>query len=142
MTEFIREDVLAKRLGMNRDDLMAMRPKNSRTKGGAIEWPLEEAHQTAQILNLELPDELDQKMPGEIVTVCSAPARDGWHFGNHLLIKARRQNGDVVTVRVVDSKKYAPTLRGGQPMVLRARASEAGNWWLLVGREPRWKGMW
>lgn len=142
MIEFIAEDLLAKRLGMSREAVRALRPKKTRAKGNNIEWPLDEAHRLAMLLNLELPNEGAGEPAGEVLTVTSDAGRDGWHFANHNLIKARRQDGEEVIVRVVDSKKYAPLLKGGQPMVVRAKKSEMGNWWMLLGREPRWKGMW
>lgn len=78
----------------------------------------------------------------EELTVVSAPRGDGWHFPNHHIIRAQRANGEQVDVQVWDSSKYTTHLRTGEPMKFKALPSPAGLHWVLVGREPRFKGGW
>ena len=127
--------------------LRANRPAGvvSRCSTG-VRWPLAVAVAFAATMSatLTIPEEKDRANEIEELTVAS-PARgaDGRHFPNRHIIMARRQNGEVVTVRVVDSAKYRPMLRiGGQPMTFKARPANHGNCWVRVGREPRYPGQW
>lgn len=142
---FISEEVLAHRLNITREKLRPLRPQNARTTGGTVEWPWADAETVAKHLKLPLGAPTPEKTPedgGEDLTVESSPQRDGYHFANKFLIQAKRKNGEVVTVRVLDSSKYVKATRAGKPMELRAMKAAGGNWWLLTGREPRWKGVW
>jgi hypothetical protein len=77
----------------------------------------------------------------EVATVESSPAAGGWHFTNKHLIKVKRQkNGEVVVVRVLDSRKYVRVMRSGKPMELRIVPGQEGTWWRPAGREPRFGG--
>lgn len=163
MTDWMTEEALAKTLGVDREVVKRERPYAGtggvRVNGKAIEWSAEAA--TALAVKLGINDLIFQKnappaavapsagpeknaAPAdgiETLTVASAPACNGRHFANPNIIKARRDNGEVVCVRVMDSGKYQPTLwNSKEPMTIKAKKSPGGNWWELIGREPRWRG--
>lgn len=142
-TEWIAEETLAARLNIPREKMRTMRPVTVQKKGAEIEWPLADATALATRLGLTLAEpEASERSDIEELTVCSSPGPTGWHFGNHHLIQARRKSGEVVVVRVMDSRKFLPRQGDGTPMVFPARKSDGGNWWVITGREPRWKGRW
>lgn len=167
--DWIHEDDLAKSLGVDRDTVKRHRPHvptgGVRTNAKAIEWNAEAAAWLAS--RLQLPAPQFQKnaapmaageaapgektappasaLPGEELAVVSKPTVGGRHFANPHIIKARRADGSVVDVRVMDSAKYQPTLctdKGptDKPMMIRAKKATGGNWWELLSREPRWRG--
>lgn len=137
---FISEELLAQRLGMDREQLRKMRPRAAQKNGASVQWPWAHAEAVATGLGLTLAAvEVDGV---EVLTVASSPGASGWHYPNHHVIQARTGAGELVVVRVVDSRKYVPKTGKGEPMTLQARRAAEGNWWLLVGREPRWKGVW
>lgn len=81
----------------------------------------------------------------EVLTVVSGHRRapNGRHFGNARIVHARRENGEVVTVQVRDSKNFAPTDHRGVPMVLAAVPGDTpGVWTCINGRMPRQVGRW
>lgn len=153
MDEFIAEELLAQELGVDRERLRKIRPAAVLVNKNIIQWPVAAAMAAAQQLGIEW-EPAPQKNAAngspdaaattkeEDLTVTSVPGVSGHHFGNKNVIKARRTNGEIVIVRVVSSKNYLPKTRAGAPMVLRARPAAEGNWWVLVGRDPRWKGVW
>lgn len=139
---FIEEGELASRLGMARAKLKVLRPKNAETRGHGIWWALADAEAVARVVGLTLVAEQAPEVAEEELAVVSTPGRDGYHFGNKFLLRAKRAGGEVVVVRVTDSRKFTPRLQNGQPMVFKAKKALAGNWWLMVGREPRHRGVW
>lgn len=144
-TEWIAEDVVAKKLALDRDRARDLRPASAKKMGREIHWPLAEAEAVATGLGLTLGDATaapGATERGEEVTVVSSPGRDGFHFTNRCLIRCQRGAGEQIVVRVISSQKYVPKLANGTPMRLRAEKAPEGNWWRLVGREPRWKGKW
>lgn len=62
------------------------------------------------------------------------------HFPNPRVIRARRENGAEVFVRVTDSSKFTTRLVSGEPMTFRARLTTDG--WALDQRAPRATGRW
>lgn len=153
--EWIDEEQAAKQLGVNRDALRAQRPYlgpgECRKHGNAVQWLVSAAQRVAAKLGLQknappLPAADEKKPPApteEELTVYSQPAGTNRpHFPQQQLFKAKRKNGELVVVRVTDSRKFLPKLRTGQPMTFKAKKAAAGNWWLLVGREPRFPGQW
>jgi hypothetical protein len=161
--EWISEEELAKQLGVEREKIRAERPRlgpgEVQQHGRAIVWLRTAAARIATKLGLEFasvknPPPVPHVVRGllleknpppgapEELTVVSSPGPGGWHFANHHLIRARRLNNQTVIVRVVDSRKYVPKLRNGNPMTLKAQPAEAGLWWVPVGREPRYPGAW
>lgn len=161
--DWITEEELAKQLGVDRDVIRAERPHLApgevKQQGRLIVWLRVAASRIAAKFHLE-PVALKKTPPAplvirgllleknpppgtpEDVTVVSTPGPGGWHFANHHLIRARRENGLTIIVRVVDSRKYVPKMRNGKPMMLKARPAEAGLWWIPAGREPRYPGVW
>lgn len=159
-TTWIPEDELAKMLGVARGTVKTERPYapsgGVRVNRNAIEWNEEAAQWLA--ITLKLPTLHFKKNGGEEaaaaaapsadgiedVAVISAPTANGRHFANPHLIRCRRASQEEVLVRVMDSGKYQPTLadKPTEPMTVRARKSPGGNWWELIGREPRWRGRW
>ena len=165
-TDWMTEDALAHALGVDRAIVRKHRPNaptgGVRLNGKAIEWSAVAASTLA--LTLALPDTQFQKKAApaatgeesakkiaaadgvEELTVSSSPMAHGKHFGNPYLIKAKRADGEEVTVKVMNSEKYRPTLLDAmcrdtkEPMVIKARRSVGGNWWELMSREPRWRG--
>ena len=161
---WIPEDELAKALGVDRDQVKRQRPYaptgGVRVHGKAIEWNAEAIR--ALEAALKLPHVIPPKnaaptssaargepvQPGsaspdgiEELAVASSPSANGRHFANPNLIRCKRANAELVLVRVMDSAKYQPTLwNSAEPMMVKAKKSPAGNWWELIGREPRWRG--
>jgi len=145
--EWVSEEDLAVELKVDRQVLRHQRPHLGAgevdQKSGAVVWlrsaatrvaaklglTLAEQEKTAPAVNGALPDGV------EVLTVVSQAL-------NRNIVNATRPSGERVCVRVMDNKKYLPRTGKGEPMTLRAKKSTAGNWWILVGREPRWPGMW
>ena len=76
------------------------------------------------------------------MAVVSRPVAGGKHYSNPNLIQCKRATGELVYVRVLDSGKYLPLIRGTtKPMMVRARKASGGSWWELLSREPRWPGI-
>jgi len=147
--EWISEADAAKRLGVERKRLRAARAaapdQVQHQEGGAWVWLASGLAAVAEKMGLTLPPASEKNAPPpaeETLTVVSSPGPQGSHFPNPLVIQARRASGERVYVRVRESRKYLPRLRDGRPMTFAARRSEAGNWWVPAGREPRWPGMW
>lgn len=145
-TDWVAEDDLATELNIPRDVLQTARekmpPADVDRDGPWIVWKKSAAAALAQSLGLEWPPAQKNAPAGETLTVASAPRNGGFHFPNPHIIRARRATGEVVDVEVKDSSKYTTHLRTGEPMAFQAQRSTAGNYWLLIGREPRYKGGW
>lgn len=62
------------------------------------------------------------------------------HFANPRVIQARRESGEIVFVRVAESRNFIPKLGDGQPMTLEAMWDGEPPNWSLVGRCPRFEG--
>jgi len=155
--DWISEEEVATTLNVPREKIRAERPHlkagETTKKGNAIVWLRSAAERIASKLRIPSPEKnappaaCDAKKTASAVeeelTVSSQPLGPGLpHFPQAWLIKAKRSNGEVVVVRVVDSRKYFPKLRTGEPMKFKAQKSAAGNWWQLTGREPRFPGQW
>ena len=146
--ELVSEKDLSEQLGVPIKKIRDARPPTAvRHDGeGGYCWPLDLARAFASHhgIPFEGPEKKTAPAEAETLTVVSlARTPTGHHFANKNLIQAKRANGDLVFVRVVSSAKYRPMLHDGSgPMTLQARRSEAGNWWILVGREPRWPARW
>ena len=146
--EWIAEHDLARQLNVTRDLLMAHRSTfegEVDRNGPWVVWKKTAATRFADSLGLTWPL-ADQKNSAEsrieVLTVASTPRFNGFHFPNPRIVRCRRVTGDLVDVQVMDSGKYTTHLRTGDPMTLRAQPSTSGTHWVLVGREPRAKGMW
>jgi hypothetical protein len=155
---WIPEEEIAALLNVPREKIRAERPYLGAgevvRKGNVISWQRVAAARVAAKLGLQLTladasaEDTQKNAPPpeadfEELTVCSQPMRsNGPHFGNQFLIKATRANKEIVIVRVLNSSKFLPKLHDGKPMVIKAKKSPAGNWWALVGREPRFPGRW
>ena len=61
-------------------------------------------------------------------------------FPNRRIIRASRQNGESVFVRVKSSKNFRPSDFRGNPMSFPAR-QESGVW-VITRALPRWPGKW
>lgn len=61
-------------------------------------------------------------------------------FVNDRVILARREGGEVVTVRVRTSKNFRPADHRGEPMRFPARFD--GGVWMIERPLPRWPGKW
>lgn len=147
--DWISEEALAAALGVARDRLRERRPYllagEVEQKNGAVQWQKSAAVRVAGELGLawgsaaedaedaDAPPAADEGV--ETMTVVSQAL-------NRNIVNAKRADGSLACVRVTDNRKFVPRLGNGTPMTLRAKKSTAGNWWLLVGREPRWPGMW
>lgn len=149
--DWVAEETLATELNVPRELLRSMRPTLAEAEfklfGNVVALKKNAATTIALSLGLVWPSpfEPEQKTAppvAEELTVESAPRGDGWHFPNHRMIRARRTNAEIVDVMVMDSSKYVTHLRTGQPMTFRAAKSTSGPHWVLVGREPRYKGQW
>jgi len=146
-SEWIAENDVRKALNVRRPVVREARPVTHTTHGNEIVWLKKDAVAFALSLGLDASAFEKSAAPAadgtEELTVASVPREGGWHYGHHHLITARRAvTGELVTVRVVDSRKYVPMHKDGTLMKLKARRVMGGNWWELVGREPRWKGVW
>lgn len=145
---WIPEEQVADELGVTRDRARAARPYlgpgEVKREGNVVLWLRAAAARLAEKLGLTLPKKTAAAgtQVEELAVVSQPRGPDGRHFGNFQLIQARRSNGDLVIVRVAHSGKYAPKLWNGEPMILKAQQSTHGHWWLLVGREPRYRGRW
>lgn len=64
------------------------------------------------------------------------------HFPNPYVIQARRDNGELVYVRVTSSRNFCPHARDGTAMRLRAKWDGTPASWELVGPPPRSPGRW
>jgi hypothetical protein len=144
--EMVNELHLAKQLGIPLKKIRALRPVGVETTGDGVFWPRWLAESFAQSVGgkLTLPEKSAPLDATEtLVVVSTSRGTDGRHFPNPNVIQCRRANGTLVFVRVVHSKKYRPKLRlGGEPMTVKARPSDVGNQWLLVGREPAHPAQW
>jgi hypothetical protein len=143
--EWIAEDDLAAALGMDREKLRLARatlpPEDVDLDGPWVVWKKSAATAWAADQGLQFP--MEQKPTPELLRVASKSCGpQGYHFPNRRIIKALRPNGELVTVRVADSSKYVERLRNGQPMEFLAIPSRHGAEWVLVGREPRYRGGW
>lgn len=146
-TTLVPESLLCEQLNVPIKKLRDLRPQETKKTADGICWALADAQALADQMKatLTLPDKKTAAQEeGELVTVVStAKGSDGRHFTNPNVIQCKRADGSTVTVRVVHSGKYRPTLRiSGEPMTLRARKADGGNWWVLVGREPRYTAQW
>jgi hypothetical protein len=146
-SEWVAEETLATDLNMDRDLIHAARlqleASDVDTDGPWIVWKKTAAKKFAEELGLPWPP-IPPAVPPVIeeVTVVSAPGTNGKHFPNPRIIRAKRANGELVYVTVMESGKFVPRLRTGAPMVLKAQKSAGSGGWVLVGRGPRWKGAW
>ena len=61
-------------------------------------------------------------------------------FANTRVIKARRESGEVVIVRVKTSENFRPADHRGNPMTFPARCE--GGVWVIARPLPRWAGKW
>lgn len=140
--EGVSERDLASLLGVSFDLLKKARPQTLIWRvGRVIFWPRTAAHEYAASLGLTLTEKTPP--PQETLTVHSRPEANGFHFaGNQLLIKARRASGEIVVVRTQNSSRYIPRLANGAPMTFAARKNDQGNWWVPVGKLPRFPGRW
>lgn len=148
--DWVAEETLATELNIARELLRSLRPTLPESDfalyGHTVAWKKTAATGVALSLGLIWPVPDGQPAPQktapvpEILTVHSEPRGDGYHFPNHRIIRARRESGAVVDVQVMDSSKYTTHTREGQPMRFRAQPSTSGPHWVLVGREPRFKG--
>jgi hypothetical protein len=156
--QWIPEEEIATLLNVPREKIRAQRPHLNageiKTKGNVISWLRSAGERVAATMGLQLapvnatPESAQKNAAApddgiEELTVWSQPMRsNGPHFGNQFLIKATRPNQEIVVVRVLNSSKFLPKLRTGQPMTFKAKKAAAGNWWQLCGREPRFPGQW
>jgi len=148
--EWISESELADKLNVNRSVLRKERPNLAAgevsQKNGAVMWLKAAAARVSGALGVTFAQEhpflakKTQDAPSgaqdegvELVTVVTLAV-------NPNIVNARRLGGQVVPVRVVDNRKYVPLCADGTPMTFPAKKSDHGNWWVLVGREPRWVG--
>lgn len=145
--EWISEDELATALKVDRSVLRQRRPYleagEVEQQQGAVVWQKKAAARVAASLGLTLatvdepasddPPPVAEPSPETLTVISQALNRN--------IVNARRASGETVAVRVVDNRKYVPRLGNGKPMTLTAKKSTAGNWWVLVGREPRWPGI-
>jgi len=149
--DWVAEETLATELNVPRELLRSMRPTLAEVDvmlfGNVLAVKKDAATTIALTLGLIWPStgvttEKTAQSQIEELTVASAPRGDGWHFPNKRMIQARRANAELVDVLVMDSRKYVTLLRTGQPMTFRAAKSTNGPHWVLVGREPRFRGQW
>lgn len=144
--EWIDEEALATALAVDRTVLRARRPYllagEVQQHHGAVQWKKTAAARVAAELGLVFALEEKNAAPAqetpppvETLTVLARAL-------NPRIVNAARPNGERVAVYVVDNRKYVPVTSTGEPMTLRARKATVGNWWVLVGREPRWIGKW
>lgn len=140
---WIEEATLAVLLGVDRGVLKKIRPHLpagavKEKTGGAVVWEKSAAVNEAMKLGLafQWPGEpVPEKSAATVerVTVVRTPP-------NRHIVTCRRPSGEEIHVRVVDNRKYVPVGLDGKPMTLEATKNSMGNWWNLVGREPRWRG--
>jgi hypothetical protein len=149
--DWISEEEIANALNIQREKTRAARPQlgpgEVKEEKKVVLWLRSTAVAFARSMGLDWPFEKKPAAvaPGldiEELTVVSRPMANGWHFGNRQLIRAQRPNGELVIVRVADSRKYMPQLANKNPMKLKAVPATSGQWWIHVGREPRYAGIW
>jgi hypothetical protein len=148
-SEWVAEDDLATQLNVDRAVLLEAREKMAADdvdkEGPWVIWKKTAAAKFAVSLGLVWPavESAEKTPPAERVTVFSAPRGvNGRHYPNPRIITVLRANGERVNVLVMDSSKYLTRLRSGEPMTFLARQSTSGSHWVLVGREPRFRGAW
>ena len=61
-------------------------------------------------------------------------------YANTRVIKARRDSGEIVIVRVKTSENFRPADHQGNPMTFPARCE--GGVWTITRPLPRWAGRW
>jgi len=144
-TGWIAEDDLQRLLNVDREKLREAREKMAGgevdTDGPWVVWKKSAAARWAAQEGLTLPDGA-LETPERLTVVSKSCGGQGYHFPNKNIIKAKRENGEVVVVRVMDSSKYTDRLRTGGPMEFLAVPSKHGAVWVLTGREPRFRGAW
>ena len=156
-TDWIPEQLVAEKLNVARDTIRAQRPYLAaggvEKRDGTVCWTKNAARTVAEKLGLDASVFAEKTPPTanasapvangeELLHVHSRPGQTGQHFPNPRVIHGRRPNGEIVVVSVVDSRKYTTHLRTGEPMTFKAKKATAGNWWVLTGREPRFRGAW
>ena len=148
LPEWVAEETLATELGLPRTLLQEARerlaPEDVDRDGPWVIWKKTAATAFAAAQGLTWPPPAAPARPEEELIVTSLPreAWGGYHFPNRHIIRAKRATGEQVNVRVMDPRKFTTTLKNGAPMKFRAGQSESGPEWLLVGREPRYRGQW
>jgi hypothetical protein len=138
-TEWVTEAAIVSALNITRATVRAARPAVSRPSPHphyqrAIEWPMSAVRDLAEKLALPWP----AGWPATSVppTAMNLPVVN--RAPNPHIVNCRHPDGHIVPVRVVDNRKYVTN--GG--MTVPATKSPQGNWWVLVGSEPRWVGKW
>lgn len=104
------------------------------------------AGETPALVPEPIPVPRDSPEQDEEMTVWSRPRLwpngQAQHFANPLAIQAKRDNGEIVAVRVSKSVCFTPLGWDGKPMRLRARWQGEPRHWALVGPLPRGIGRW
>lgn len=136
--EWITETAVARLLNVPRSVLRAERPvlASRISETGAVLWRKDAVESLALRLGLPLAFPVEKSAPPDEPESLAVYSR----CPNPNIIMATRANGERVAVRVVSNLKYQRLLTTGEPMMLQAKPSTAGSWWVLTSREPRWPG--
>ena len=143
----INESDLAKKIGVSRLIIKDHRNHSLKEgndwekKGRTIVYTQQGAERLMNILGVNPPE-------NELTTLHKADSDSGREelvfvrggFTNDRVIQAKRESGELVTVRVRTSKNFRPTDAKGEPM--RFPAVRDGAAWRIARALPRWPGKW
>jgi hypothetical protein len=149
MDELISEEELASRIGVHRGVLRDLRVAEMGTpEEGYWRRIVRTIHYTEKGAQMAL-ERVKNGLAGEVTPddekLLKGPleeivtfVRGG--FGNKRIVQAKRKNGEIVNVRVVDSSNFRLRLINGDPMKFPVIKEKYG--WVLKGRPPRAPGRW
>ena len=149
MDELITEEELANRIGVNRGVLRAFRARELGATGDGfwrrIKRVIHYTEQGAQRVLEHVKSGLSQDVTADDKKLLNGPLEElvtfvKGGFGNRRIIQAKRENGELINVRVHDSNNFRLRLINGEPMRFPAIKEKYG--WVLKGRPPRQPGKW
>jgi len=147
MNETVTEAELSQRLGISRPAIAAHRQRSLvrgedwRKEGKYIVYTKIGSERLVEWAGVNVP-------PAEEKTLTEPPSNQDEEtltfvqgkYPNRRIIRASRQNGESVFVRVKSSENFRPNDFRGNPMSFPAR-QESGVW-VITRALPRWPGKW
>jgi hypothetical protein len=146
MEETITELELSRKLGIPRNTLISHRKNLKRgpdfkKDGRSIVYTNQGVESIIKLVGITKPTENKkpltepiERQNEEILTFIQG------NFPNRAIIRAKRQNGDLVMVRVKSSQNFTLKDHTGKPMTFPAVYE--GGIWVIKRPCPRWRGKW
>lgn len=147
MDDVIKESELCLRLGISRDSIASLRKAHLergvdwRKLGRIVVYTENGAERLIKATGVpfQSEDKKALKEPRDQQNEETLTFIQG-NFPNRKIIKAKRENGVMVFVKVKTSENFRPNDHTGKPMTFPAR--EDGNVWIMTRPHPRWPGKW